>query len=206
MALLIRTRLEAGKTRTVERACLQLQALVDQCPLEEPSASERLDHFFAVLMPPTWELERELGERFVSLGLVVSALEIFKRLQLWDDVISCLQMMEKNKEAEEVVIEQLKLNPKSAKFLCLLGDLRSDIKYYEQAWEVSGFRYARAMRSLASYHFKQRNVQSLIIYTNQSSKSALNAMERHLQSTHYSTTHGSSWDALQCTLKTTTLQ
>ncbi|KAI9013246.1 hypothetical protein BC832DRAFT_549110 [Gaertneriomyces semiglobifer] len=156
MALLLKTRLESIKSRTVERAALQLQALVDQFKLEEPSPAERSAHIFSILIPPKWEMERELGERFVSLGVTRSALEIFERLEMWDDVISCYQMLEQNKKAEALVEERLKVQPKSAKLYCVMGDLKSDPSYYEKAWQVSEGRYARAMRSLGGYYFKKQ--------------------------------------------------
>lgn len=42
MALLLRSRLEAGRTRTIERSTLQLQALIDQMPTSDSAADERL--------------------------------------------------------------------------------------------------------------------------------------------------------------------
>jgi hypothetical protein len=57
MALLLRCRLESDKTRTVERAVLQLQALVDQIPCLDSTSSERMLYFFETLTPPKWELE-----------------------------------------------------------------------------------------------------------------------------------------------------
>jgi hypothetical protein len=99
-----------------------------------------------------------LGERFVSLGIIRSALEIFERLEMWDDVVSCYQMLEKEKEAEAVVRRQLELNPRSPKLICLLGDIKKDPKYYEEAWALSDGHYARAMRSLGAWYFKFEKV------------------------------------------------
>ncbi|KAI8850135.1 hypothetical protein BC829DRAFT_416213 [Chytridium lagenaria] len=96
MALLLRSRLESKKGRTVERSALQLQALVDQIPSKDSTAAERVKFFFSVMEPPKWDLERELGERFISMVLF-ARLEIFERLQMWDDVVSCLQMLGKAK-------------------------------------------------------------------------------------------------------------
>ncbi|RKP33996.1 hypothetical protein BJ085DRAFT_21969, partial [Dimargaris cristalligena] len=102
-----------------------------------------------------WEMEKELAERFVSLGVFRSALEIYERLETWDEVISCYQMLEKKDIAERMVREQLVLHPESPKLLCILGDLKTDPSYWEQAWTVSHERYARAMRSLGGYHYRQ---------------------------------------------------
>ncbi|KAJ3155657.1 hypothetical protein HDU89_006631 [Geranomyces variabilis] len=154
MALLLRTRLEGHKSRTVERSCLQLQALVDQFPLEESTPAERMLHVFSIELPPKWEMERELGERFVSLGATRSALDIFERLEMWEDAISCYQMMEQPKKAEAIIQERLKVTPRSPKLHCLLGDIRADPSYYELAWSLSEGRYARAMRSLGAHYFK----------------------------------------------------
>ncbi|KAJ3155392.1 hypothetical protein HDU86_004294 [Geranomyces michiganensis] len=154
MALLLRTRLEGHKSRTVERSCLQLQALVDQFPLEESTPAERMLYVFSIELPPKWEMERELGERFVSLGATRSALDIFERLEMWEDAISCYQMMEQPKKAEAIIEARLKVTPRSPKLHCLLGDIRADPSYYELAWSLSEGRYARAMRSLGAHYFK----------------------------------------------------
>ena len=57
MALLLRSRLESVKSRTVERAALQLQALVDQFNVDDSANYERMLHIFSIMMPPKWELE-----------------------------------------------------------------------------------------------------------------------------------------------------
>ncbi|KAJ3105122.1 hypothetical protein HDU96_008689, partial [Phlyctochytrium bullatum] len=135
-------------------------ALVNQIPTEDSTAAERLRFIFSTAVPPKWELEKELGERFVSLGVVRSALEIFERLQMWDETVSCLQMLGKNKEvipAEDIVRRQLEETPRSPKLYCLLGDILKDPQYYYEAWSLSQMKYARAMRSLGAHHFREGN-------------------------------------------------
>lgn len=57
MALLLRSRLESNKSRTVERGCLQLQALVDQFGVHDSSAAERMMYLFSIAIPMKWEME-----------------------------------------------------------------------------------------------------------------------------------------------------
>lgn len=169
MALLLRSRLESGKSRTVERSCLQLQALVDQFDCNDSEASERMMYFYLIEMPTKWDIEvffllsqRELGKRFVSLGVIRSALEIFTRLEMWEDVISCHQMLDQPKKAELIILNLLKTYPHSAKFTCLLGDVRHDPSLYQVAWDLSGGRFARAMRSLGAEKFRCSEWQASI--------------------------------------------
>jgi tetratricopeptide (TPR) repeat protein len=112
-------------------------------------------------MPSKWELEKELGKVFVSIGVIRSALEIFERLEMWDDVISCHQMLEQSKKAEIVILDLLEKSP-SPKLYCLLGDVRNDTSLYTKAWEFSNSRYARAMRSLGADHFRNEQWQKCI--------------------------------------------
>ncbi|KAI0134809.1 hypothetical protein F4814DRAFT_666 [Daldinia grandis] len=148
-ALLVRSRIELNRSRTVERAVLQMQALVDQVivetqesnglrldgtrrlsankpeatctsdipaiqvtpdsgegrqddlqkptsflpapkPAESASPQERLRYVNALSAPPRWHLESELAYAWTTVGSLVSALEIFKRLRLWAEVALCL--------------------------------------------------------------------------------------------------------------------
>lgn len=188
MALLLRSRLESSRTRTVERSTLQLQALMDQLSSSDSTNFERLLYFHTILLPPKWELERELAQRYLSLGVVKSALEIFERLEMWEDVVKCygvLQQQEKGvaivrdllegkKEAADAVISRGKVTsiPKKktedatrqAKILCLLGDLEpaNAIDHYEKAWIISNETSGRAMRSLGGHYFARAKYQEAI--------------------------------------------
>jgi hypothetical protein len=61
-------------------------------------------------------------------------------------------------KAETVILSQLAKFPDSPKLHCLLGDVKSDYTLYERAWEISGCKFARAMRSLGAYYFEKKEV------------------------------------------------
>ena len=188
MALLLRSRLESSRTRTVERSTLQLQALIDQMPTSDSKTSERLLYFHSILLPSKWEMERELAQRYLSLGIIKSALEILERLERWEDVINCYGSLEKQekgimivrdllegrKEEADVVVTQGKLGSAArktaavathqAKLWCLLGDLEpaNALDHYKTAWTVSNQTSGRAMRSLGAAYFAQGNYSDAI--------------------------------------------
>ncbi|WAQ82325.1 hypothetical protein PtA15_2A642 [Puccinia triticina] len=179
MALLIRSRLEAHRTRTVERGLLQLQALVDQLskdaendPADKSTALERVRWTWSLALPSRWELERELGQKFSGLGLTRSALEIFERLEMWEHVVQCHLNLDSKTIGISLVREliegkkiesSLKMSrsrstrePKRlGKLWCLLAELEGKPEHWETAWTVSQHTSSRAMRSLGAHHFMQ---------------------------------------------------
>ncbi|KAG2138089.1 uncharacterized protein EDB93DRAFT_1242163 [Suillus bovinus] len=188
MALLLRSRLESTRTRTVERSVLQLQALVDQMPTADSPLPERLLYFHSIPLPSKWEMERELALRFLTLGVVKSALEIFERLEMWEEVVKCWQSMERTdkaivivrdllegrkEEAESVILRGKDLpsprrgkldSARQAKLWCLLGDLEPDnaVEHYGRAWALSKETSGRAMRSLGGYYFARGEFEKTI--------------------------------------------
>ncbi|PKI85597.1 hypothetical protein MVES1_000278 [Malassezia vespertilionis] len=178
MALLLRSRLEAHRSRTVDRSALQLQALIDQMPSNDSSLRERMRFFYSLELPPQWEMQAELARRYVSIGVLRSALEIFERIEMWDEVVQCLGLLGRKEEAVEVVRDLLQghkteaeallaqkrndtrkqvqfARAREAKLWCLLGDL--DVAHaedhYQKAWDISNATSGRAARSLGAYHF-----------------------------------------------------
>ncbi|KAF9069783.1 tetratricopeptide repeat domain 27 [Rhodocollybia butyracea] len=186
MALLLRSRLEATRTRTIDRSTLQLQALVDQMPATDVDAApvpERLRYVHSIPVPAKWEMERELADRFISLGVTRSAMEIYERLEMWEEVVKCHVSLERpdrgitiikdllagNKVESETVISREKVSTvadptkrrqrfdtaREAKLWCILGDLEPEhsIEHYKHAWELSQNTSGRSMRSLGGFYF-----------------------------------------------------
>lgn len=138
-ALLVRSRIEGYRSRTIERGVLQLQAVVDQVIAETTSnpsslamdslqasdesasttflrkpkasesapVSERLLYIHQLASPTRWKLEAELADRWVSLGGLRTALEIYERLQMWAEVALCWAASDKEDEARKILWNQL---------------------------------------------------------------------------------------------------
>ncbi|KAI9816266.1 MAG: hypothetical protein M1827_001867 [Pycnora praestabilis] len=235
-ALLVRSRIEGYKSRTVERGVLQLQALVDQViaettressgsqeadrqstastflprpkEAEAASISERLQYIFQLSSPTRWELEAELAARWVSLGGLRTALEIYERLQLWAEAALCWAAVEREDKAKKIVRRQLFYSaegkdadvdaeeeqwegeerdpppPDAPRLYCILGDISYDPRMYDRAWHVSNGRYARAQRSLGRYYF--------------SAKDYLKAAEAYAKSLKVNQLNHPTWFALGC--------
>ncbi|KAJ4289188.1 hypothetical protein N0V90_011530 [Kalmusia sp. IMI 367209] len=208
--LLVRSRIEGYKSRTMERGLLQLQALVDQVIAdtsgphattdgeadsqvasflpkakegESAPINERLRYAFSLCSPSRWELEAELAARWVSVGGLRSALEIYERLEMWAEAALCWAATEKEEKAKRMIRRQLfhatngndetadldeekwegaERDPppgEAPRLYCILGDIDQDLSMYERAWDVSGKRYARAQRSLGQRNFAQKNYE-----------------------------------------------
>ncbi|MCJ1326569.1 hypothetical protein MMC10_003234 [Thelotrema lepadinum] len=235
-ALLVRSRIEGYRSRTVERGVLQMQAVVDQIiaetkgtangevtskdaattflprPKESESATatERLLFIYQLGAPLTWSLESELATRWVGLGALRTALEIFERLEMWAEAALCWAATDREDKANQIVRSQLYrkventanlediekagevlLNEEASplpndapRLFCILGDIEKEPRYYERAWEVSNQRFARAQRSLGKRYLAARDLPK--------------ADEAYSKSLAINPQNGAAWFSLGC--------
>lgn len=131
-------------------------------------AKERLAPIFSLPLASKWDLQLELARKYTSIGLVKSALEIFERLESWEQVAMCHGVMDREDKAEAILRQQIEAARPGAdlpKLWCLLGDVTRDASYWRKSWEVSGKRYARAQRSLGKDFFAQgRHAEAIEAY------------------------------------------
>uniref|UniRef100_A0A1B6CM44 Uncharacterized protein n=1 Tax=Clastoptera arizonana TaxID=38151 RepID=A0A1B6CM44_9HEMI len=154
-SLYYRSKLESKHSRTVERALMQIQALVDAVKSPEPSGNQRLYMVHTSYLPPHWIIEAEMANMLVSLGAIQSALDIFLRLQLWEEVIACYNCLKLRHKAAEIIRRELE-KEETVKMWCLLGDATDDIDCYQKAWELSGEKSGRVQRHWALYYYSRK--------------------------------------------------
>jgi tetratricopeptide (TPR) repeat protein len=240
-ALLVRSRIESHHSRTQERSVLQLQAIVDQIiaeteedtvtgeshgaprihitqflprakPSESAPVTERLRYIYQLNTPTRWEIETELAYAWSSAGSLVSALEIFKRLQLWPEVALCYHSIGQEDKARQIVRRQLYFSskgpemdhftvdaeeiitdkwdgeirspspPHAPRLWCILGDLDQDPECWQRAWDISKSRYGRAQRTLGEYYTRQGDLAR--------------AREAYMKATIVNRQNGETWSRL----------
>ncbi|KAI5285792.1 hypothetical protein KEM55_000509, partial [Ascosphaera atra] len=125
-----------------------------------------------------WLLESELASRWVSVGGLRTALDIYARLHMWAEVALCHAATEEEGKARQVVRRLLfrrssaedeeevfegeevsadQMPADAPRLFCILGDLDSNPTYYTRAWDLSHHRFARAQRSLARWYISNAN-------------------------------------------------
>jgi len=162
-SLYLRCTIEIDHLRKVERAISQLESLTKTFHKPTPHGKDRHLYCEEVDLKPTWVNEQVYAQACCQYGMVDTGLEIFIRLHLWDDVITCYQRLGKHGQAEEVIRGQLKVR-ESAVLYCLLGDCTVDKQHYEKAWEFSKHRNARSQRSLGFWHLRRKEYEKSIPY------------------------------------------
>ncbi|EGE07746.1 TPR domain-containing protein [Trichophyton equinum CBS 127.97] len=144
---------------------------------ESAPAAERLQYIWLLNFSTRWNLESELAQRWVGLGALRTALDIYERLQMWAEAALCYAATDREETAKLMVRKQLyqrtnpdstgdddtwqgaelsTLPPDAPRLFCILGDIDRDAAMYERAWTVSNKRYARAQRSLARLYMQEK--------------------------------------------------
>lgn len=155
------TKLDSTHKRTVDRSLKQAEQLVQNINEDKLPVRHRISYFFTSTMSTRWEIETELCRIMVSLGLSKTALDIYLRLQMWEDVIECYTRLELRHKAAEIIQQEIDKSP-SVKLWCLLGDATDDESYYEKAWILSNYRSGVAQRHWGNFFFAKKNFKEAI--------------------------------------------
>jgi tetratricopeptide (TPR) repeat protein len=188
MALWVRSLLEADSVKTVERGTLQMQSLVeelgqstatyipkDSSDITPEAVALRLAYVHQLMPLPKWSMDIALAEKFMSLGVLKSATEVYERLQMWGEVALCYAAVGQNQKGIEVLQRHLDSHPDDYRGISIMGDIKCDPVLWEKAWQVG--KYPAAKRSLGKFYYSppkssgvQRNLDLAIKHLHDSLK------------------------------------
>ncbi|XP_034190160.2 tetratricopeptide repeat protein 27-like [Osmia lignaria lignaria] len=160
-ALYYRCVLEFTDKRAIERSMMQMEYLIHELKNSKVSVTNRIDMFFASGVKPIWHLEQMWAQLMLSLGLVKGALDVFLKLELWEEVVTCYNLLELKHKAEEIIRQEICKKP-TPKLWCLLGDTTQDPSFYEIAWKLSNERSSRAQKHWGFFYFTKKNYKEAI--------------------------------------------
>lgn len=168
-----RSVVETTKAKTIERGLLQMQSLVEELGLKissrlipsqrdgttEESPVARMKYIHQLPFFPRWELDSTLAEKYMSIGVLKSAVEIYERLHMFNEAALCYAAVGDEKEAEKILLKRVETNDQDARAWSILGDIRQDPTLWEKSWNMG--RYVNAKNSLARYYYNPPVISGL---------------------------------------------
>lgn len=166
-ALWERSILETNKSKTLERGILQMTSLIEESGIKIKNAffssteenkkifaKTRLKYIHQLPLLPQWHMNVVLAEKYMSIGVVKSALEIYERLEMDYELALCYLITEQEKKAEEILLKKLELEPNDGRALSILGEIRNDPELFRKSWELG--RYTKSLALLSKYYYNLR--------------------------------------------------
>ncbi|KAI2796359.1 Tetratricopeptide repeat domain 27 [Blomia tropicalis] len=170
-----RSYFERSSRRRIERSMKQLETLTNTVRTEYDKkflvneVRGRIRHFYSILSSPFWHVEKLLADLLVSLGVVKSALDVYLRLELWNEVVGCYRQLKRPDKAEEIVRNLLERDGDNQPNLhCILGEITGDIECYHHALKLTNQKYAPATKMLGMHYFALREFDKALDYYQQS--------------------------------------
>lgn len=178
--LLINIKFESNHRRTIDRCLRQCEDIINSMTSinnDEVKPNDKLSYIFSSLMTPRYKIEVLLGDLMVSLGLIKGALDVYLRVQQWEEVINCYTRLQLKHKAAEIIQQELEKKP-TVKLYCLLGDALDDINYYEKAWEFSKNKSGLAQRHFGMFYFGKNDFEKAVPHLQKSLE--LNSLQENL--------------------------
>ncbi|KAI6228585.1 hypothetical protein M3Y99_01209100 [Aphelenchoides fujianensis] len=163
-AFILRSEAERLNTRRVERACQQMEALVDLLEerggklVDEAEAHRRLqDLFIACPLQPIWEVKKFYAKVLMSLALTSEAIAVYESIHDWENVVEGYAVLNMKEKALGILESLHEEHPQNPYFLCLIGEIRRDEKTLGRVLELTNDRYFKAHKALGMMALEAKN-------------------------------------------------
>lgn len=162
LALFKRSILESEEFQLQQRSIIQFEEL-QRVLNTGKMAWSRGAFMFQTALPTITNFFLQYADLCEKQMMFATALSIYERYQLWEQTVLGYLKIGRKARAEELILENLKVQ-KHPRYLCILGDIRQDEELYMEAWEISGQKYSRAMRTMGEIYFDKEKFEECIRY------------------------------------------
>lgn len=175
--LIIRSLTEFPFLKKRERSLLQLHQIAEDWNVGKEDTYQRMKYLFPLNYPSFIEFQTTIIEKYLSMGLVMTACQIYEQLKMYEECVECYYAAKHFDKSKELAETLLKDKP-TPKLYCILGDIHRDPEMYKKAWELSGGKYSRAQRSLGKFYYNAKQYDQAATHL----KLAVAANEYHIDS------------------------
>lgn len=175
--LIVRSLTEFPFLKKRERSLLQLHQIAEDWNVGKEDTYPRMKYLFPLNYPSFIEFQTTIIEKYLGMGLVMTACQIYEQLKMYEECVECYYAAKHFDKSKELAETLLKDKP-TPKLYCILGDIHRDPEMYTKAWELSGGKYSRAQRSLGKYYYNLKQYDKAAAHL----KLAVAANEYHIDS------------------------
>ena len=119
MELLVRARVEFGRSKVAQRSFLQLQSFVENfaaaTAVKLRPTFYRTDPRYAYIAhwPPIWSLKKEYASECYELSMFRTALNVYEEAEDWPWIIKCCGQLDRRRKAEVLARERIEQDPEN---------------------------------------------------------------------------------------------
>ncbi|KAI6171806.1 Ribonucleoside-diphosphate reductase [Aphelenchoides besseyi] len=163
-AFVLRSEAERVNTRRVERACQQMESIVDllenrnnQSTSDDELQLRIQDLFIASPLQPIWQVKKFYAKVLMSLALTSEAIAVYESIHDWESVVEGYAQLNMKEKALGILESLHSKQPKNPYFLCLIGEIRRDENILNQVLELTNDKYFKAHKALGMMALEAKN-------------------------------------------------
>ncbi|KAI6196271.1 Tetratricopeptide TPR-1 and Tetratricopeptide TPR2 domain containing protein [Aphelenchoides besseyi] len=163
-AFVLRSEAERVNTRRVERACQQMESIVDllENRNDQPISNDELqlriqDLFIASPLQPIWQVKKFYSKVLMSLALTSEAIAVYESIHDWESVVEGYAQLNMKEKALGILESLHSKQPKNPYFLCLIGEIRRDENILNQVLDMTNDKYFKAHKALGMMALEAKN-------------------------------------------------
>ena len=87
----------------MERSLAQLETIVESYTNVDIPRHVMMKNLYTSRLPSRWRVQKQLGSILLAMGSTKGALDLYLKLELWDEVIVCYNLLQLRHKSAEII-------------------------------------------------------------------------------------------------------